>query len=217
MVTIITQHGQELEAADPGMSGIKCGECHAPFTAEEYNKALGGANFDELQCTNCKEITYSVDSFDVVVSPESIPMVEDENVRTATWFHATTVENWHEVVSGEGDPDMNWEDHTGKGDTTIMVHIGSKAAAEDRARVDFYDEEWFLHEITLNDGVEIAPVIMPDEETKVPERAYQCEGRDYSAAGVTRYLNAYESPGSISLLVNPHAITVVKTHVKSGK
>lgn len=111
------------------------------------------------------------------------------------WYHATMMSDWENRIL---DPVHE-----------ILVHIGSEESALDRAR---YAGGKYMNVIKLKDDAHISPYVVddqnlwPDEmrETRLPEWGNFSE--------VTRYVNRYEVPGSVSLLVAASALDVVETY-----
>lgn len=136
------------------------------------------------------------DIFDVTVrlsagNPSS-RYLHEAAVREASWYHATIQPNWERLM---------------KRKNPITVHLGTENAAFDRAigrylsrYRPFADQSFMLYEVKLKSGVNIAPRITEDENSDRP----RIPGSD-----VTRYVNRWEDPASISLAVRSTAIELV--------
>lgn len=91
-------------------------------------------------------------------------------------------------------------------DPIPIVHVGSRYSAEQRAaHMGTYDN---LFKLRISPEATIDPEIWEDQED-----SWEVAMVDYEY-DVTRYVNMWESPGSISLLVKPTVIDLVsQTHV----
>lgn len=116
--------------------------------------------------------------------------------RNTLWYHATEVSNWHQKVSESKNP---------------FVHLGTQTAAMDRI-ADL--QEWnmqqnlaYLHEITLDPNALIADLVFADNDVDaMSAQDFKRKGWD----GV-RYVNEWESVGSISLIMDSRKFLSVKT------
>jgi hypothetical protein len=166
-----------------------------------------------ITCCNCEEKYSNLSQFEIWVRPDAASFFSEKKVRSGTWFHATDNPDWFKSVQNGGD--SNNEDY-GSGD--VMVHLGMKDSAIARAnqRKDEYLtygialDRWFLYEVKLADEAQIHAEIQEDDN-EFPTRSNQKapEYFDWLPYGVTRYLNAYELPGSISLLANANSIKLL--------
>lgn len=87
-------------------------------------------------------------------------------------------------------------------DPIPLVHIGTRYSALDRAKHAGAD---YLYRLRVDPLATIHPLISKDKFDDWNER----EGLSTFHYDIYRYTNMWESPGSISLLVKPTAITVV--------
>lgn len=128
------------------------------------------------------------------IHPDALAYFDEETVRTTTWYHATDREDWFDSITQA----------QGK---VPLVHLGDEAAAMDRAtqRAARLGGNWKVYEITLAEDADIHPEVNGDDNGYAPYMAGDEDMVDnYST--VTRYVNEFENPGSISLLVNPKAM-----------
>jgi hypothetical protein len=212
---------QELQIAEPGKSGLVCPRCR-------YNLTHSEATAPVAACPSCKRRTPGHDSYNLRVIAEQASFLDAENIRTTRWFHATDVENWHETVTAidasEEVRSFQGDEEFVPGDYSLMVHLGTVDAALHRAldviacgADNAAARTWYIHEIVLNEDADIAPTICEDDNDVAPYYAIDCGDNNifgttgYSATGITRYLNRYEAPGSISLLAHPKSFHVVTT------
>ena len=197
-------------AFDKNLSPFACVHCGAHSTKQmeiqmrkSHNAWVQGSPFT---CDNCGNSISIIES-SLTVLPSSVPMLEKDNIKTTTWFHATNIYNWLEEVSfdyGDEDDDM----------IRPYVHVGSKDAALELGKWKYLEENdndddmFYLWEVTLNVEAILADGILEDRDEwldEVTDTARKALGAD-----AIRYLNKWESSGSISLLVDPRYLTAVR-------
>ena len=197
MVSI--KNDDEYPVAIEGFSAMACPRCETFFSLD--TEADAWQDNHNYTCENCGETNFIYDLI-FSVREDSVKFLDDPEVTATTWFHTSVHENWYEhIFSGF------------EGDEIPAVHLGTEQAALDRVvALEYFNYDsapMYLYEVKLKDGVDIAPVLSLDDNS-LPEYVTDLTGyKDYSATGVSRYLNAYESPGSISLLANPECFDVV--------
>lgn len=157
----------------------------------------------------------------VRIQKDSAKYLDAVTAGNAIWYHTTLAEDWMEQLeTGEAEyaelfdiPDPRL--------VSAMVHLGDHSSALDRA-IDLsrdilsnYDPKdltiapgFFLYAVRILPETEIDENVQPDENEDAPCFNVDCEQMGYSS-GVTRYVNMYESPGSISLLANRRRIEIV--------
>ena len=196
-------------AFDARLSPFACSHCgaHTSKLMETHMRCAHNAwvNGSPFRCA-CGE-SISVADSTLTIIPASAPLLTDENVKSITWFHATNVYNWLEEVSfdyGDEDEDM----------LRPYVHLGSKEAALELAKWKYLEENdddndmFYLWQVTLNVEAVLADVILEDNNDwfyEVTDSARKSLGAD-----AVRYLNKWESAGSISLLADPRYLTAVR-------
>lgn len=145
------------------------------------------------------------------VSAAGKELVEDKGkAKTATWFHATRVENWDKKIFKSG----------------ATVHIGDEATAMELADDHFNNElsffedkeelrEYTLYEIALKPEASISDVVCNDlvyNWTKDTDTFAKLVGDDF-----VRYVNTYETPGAVSMIGNPNMFTIVGKSIRKSK
>lgn len=168
----------------------------------------------QIRCGGCRQLVpVECERWDVRFRKEHLPFLDVDNVRNATWFHATDVVDWWEQLPAGVDTYFTADGRsiesvapTEEGD--LMVHIGTRDAALDRALAQSTLDIW-LHEVRLRPDTDIRDGVWEDEVTSFPERSGHCTSGPWLGDGVTRYLNRYEMPGSVSLLANPRNLELV--------
>lgn len=197
------------EAFNDGLSPFACSHCgkHPTKGMEiqmrySHNARVQGSPF---HCACGKDM--SVASSTLTILPPSAPLLSGETVKTVTWYHATNVYNWLEEVSfdyGDEDEDM----------LRPYVHLGSKEAALELAKWKYLEENdddndmFYLWQVTLNVEAVLSDAILEDNNDwfyEVTDSARKALGAD-----AVRYLNKWESAGSLSLLADPRYLTAVR-------
>lgn len=132
--------------------------------------------------------------------------MDTQALRESSWFHATTSHDWFARI----DSTRDYNDGT-----PPLVHVGTREAAMDRARVfvahsgENADLTVTLLEFRLANHAKVAVGFEMDEEN-----LWEVEANKGKMHGIDAqpYVNRFESPGSISLLVNPDLLVL-----ESGK
>lgn len=192
----------------------RCFNCGAGYSDDIMNKLSKLFNAGRtITCRKCNELYSSLSQFEIWVRPDASPFFSEKKVRSSSWFHTTDDPHWFANIQNGGNPE---DDNYGSGD--VMVHLGMKHSAIARAqqRQDEYlsygitVDRWYLCEVVLTANTNIHAEIQEDDNT-FPTHSNQKapDYLDWFPDGVTRYLNAYELPGSISLLANANSIKLL--------
>lgn len=208
-MTRISPTLMEQATFNDGLSPFACLHCgtHTTKTMETQMRSSHNAwvQGDPFTCVCGQSI--SVDKSALTIIPSSGPLLDEETVKAVTWFHATNVYNWLEEVSfdyGEDDDDM----------IRPYVHLGSKEASLELGKWKYLEENdddddmFYLWQVTLNVEAILGDGVLEDNNDwfyDVTESARKTLGAD-----AIRYLNKWESAGSISLLADPRYLTAVK-------
>lgn len=161
---------------------VKCSHCGCFLTLTQLAYVAG----ESLNITYCRRCGFPVtmEMADVILSKDSVR--RSHSPESFVWFHATTRENWL--------PKMVDED-------VESVHIGTKQAATDRVHGLFVDGDdiVYLNKVRVRKGLEFIPEIVEDDN------CVEC-GDDKRPQ---RYTNRWESPGSLSIAINPADLELV--------
>jgi hypothetical protein len=197
----IAVKGWEFALGEKGKDARYCLTCK---TSLPLGTGLGKKGREEINCPSCGVKCYDTLT-GVAIDYEAQQFFDPERVRKARWYHTSSYPKWDEVVANTDNPDA------------LFVHLGTLDAALDRSdhlsRGDFVPDHVYLYEIQLNEDIHISEYIheedgFVDQPEKISDTIEE-GGETYSMTGATRYVNHYESPGSISLLVHPHAFKVL--------
>ena len=198
------------DLAPEGYSGAYCGDCGSFFTDDDVDTA---SESSPLTCSACGEVS------DQGVLPSAVRyndrrLFSKSAVRKDTWYHITVRKNWVGDITEEQDVDYQ-----------PFVHLGSKEAALTRMKALVEDEvyagkngetQYYCYEVRIKPQAPIADAVLPDDNEIAPampvEMNYNYTGDGYEAYGVSRYVNEFESHGSISLLAHPSSFEVIESY-----
>lgn len=155
---------------------VKCSACGCFLTLTQLSY-IAGDFIDSTPCRRCG-LPVKMESADVVLSKDSVR--RSRRPESFDWFHATTTEDWLPKMVFEG---------------VESVHIGTKQAATDRVHGLFVDGDdiVYLNKVRIRKGLEFIPGIFEDDNS------VECENDGLPR----RYTNRWESPGSLSIAINP--------------
>lgn len=178
--------------------GVLCDSCgfnFDPDNASVEHQIRKGMVCPADGCYN----VISSDSLPVVVRKSESGLLDRGAAQDALWFHATRRENWMETLLSLPETDMP------------TIHVGSREAAVSRANGEYAASgTWYLYALRVRSNVCVSEAIFADENMCAPWRVgdlYAGYFPGYGAA--TRYVNAFESIGSISMVGDPRAFEVV--------
>lgn len=164
--------------------GVLCPSCEGRASIDQVNELIGN---DWVWC-ECGE-RYDLVDAKIRVEPgtESHRFIDPKEVTKAVWYHATAQEDWLE----KGDP--------------FQVHVGLEAAAFDRALSILAPHSasakpFYLYEVSLDADATV------DSEISAEGENYEISGA--GDGDVIRYVNRYEAPGTVSLLLNSSKLKV---------
>lgn len=191
--------------APEGMSAIFCDDCGTYATMEQ------NATFDSGCTDNCRScgafISYTISGLSV--RADNAHFLDVAEVRKASWFHATLRSDW---MGDLAQTNAQVQSAGVTKDDQFMAHVGTLDAALarliDAMKFKDADTVGYVYELRIKDSADIHDLIYDDENETAPQWAHECTSKGYSK-DVTRYVNRYESIGSISLLINSDAFEVV--------
>lgn len=193
--------------APQGMGAFSCDLCGNWFSKAECD-TISQRHY--ARCTGCGR-NRQLTQVKVSVLSDSARHMDLDTVRGDLWYHSTTSATWMEdIIECEEEDFAFLSSYRGEPmvDTTLMVHLGTVEAALDRHRERLSHETVYMYVLRIADWAPIAEAIKTDENDECPVIAQDCPEQGYSV-GITRYVNLFESPGSISLLANRSMIEIV--------
>lgn len=197
---------------------MRCAECSGitPLTATEYFSEPNGAHVD---CVNC---AYDIHFGQAVMTirDSDDPVLDDQQASRVAWYHTSTAPAWPRaarpmpasavrlLTSVLRPEDVHRARHTYE---TQALHLGTyESAIESMLRrmrdQDDGGEQFYLYRVALRRGLIIEPG-WRDENVAEAAQITQSALRKVDAI---RYLNVYESPGSLSLAVQQRSIHSVQ-------
>ena len=196
---LLVHQGVPYALGDTSLSVYYCLECNTQFPKSDEYRVPGW----KKRCEQCGEV--SEDSVvGYTLKPGDEKFFEKEAVLESEWYHYTTHgEDWESFLE-PGNPKAK------------LVHLGSRDSAVDRythTRSGLHGgEELRIYKVRLKPESVVAENILQDDPFNAQIVPLVADGgvqRGILMSGVTRYLNAYEDPGSMSLMVNPELIEIV--------
>jgi hypothetical protein len=172
-------------------SHISCPTCLRSLTPREVSFLLEEGEIEDY----CGEALIMDTAF-VNPSTASRRFSSLDNVLATRWFHITADPDWPTTVTA----------------ADVFVHVGVEDAAFDRM-LSFVGtrhnpaqaaEALYLYELELAPDTRFARAIAVDTNEDYSDLRAGEQSHD-----AQRYLNRWESPGSISLVVSPHKLRVV--------
>lgn len=163
---------------------MKCSHCGCFLTLTQL-AYIAGDSFNSTPCRRCG-FPVTMEMADVILSKDSVMRSRDPE--SFVWFHATTREDWLPTMVSEG---------------VESVHIGIKQAATDRVHGLFVDGDdiVYLNKVRVRKGLEFVPGIFEDDGF------IECGNEELPR----RYTNRWESPGSLSIAINPVDLELVSS------
>lgn len=186
-------------------SAFMCLGCDKYLSHTAERMLLSGFSTYFCECEEESE----VNELDVHVIPSSVQFLDSDVTRETVWFHSTAVENWDVEVSTVrptfvcGSNEML---------SVPYVHVGTLDAAMERFNDSTNGSGW-LYEIRIKDEAVLAGEVYEDQndwEAWVRTGFFEGVLEDKKRCDVIRYVNRWESVGSISLITDPRFIEVVK-------
>jgi hypothetical protein len=213
---VTTENGGVWDVAPPGFSGARCSDCGSFFTDDQIKDSW-------IMCQICLRQNRG-GRIDSAIRYSDVHLLSTEATRDNEWYHITLKPDWDEAI------------RTDKTSEQPYVHVGSYAAAQHRMQGLIRDAEgvlgdterqkeaeslaFYCYKVKLTDDASIPPHIIMDADFDAPTSAAQIrEGSleedgenydQYDIFGATRYVNEYESHGSISLIAHPVSIEVTE-------
>lgn len=189
-IQVVSQRGwYELSVAPYGGSGIRCKECDQYLTMHDaYLVEICDEPVIELECGHAIETENAAWVDNVSVQKHSAVFADKEVVKNSYWYHATNVTEWHDKILHDN----------------IMAHVGSEDAALSRAYyiASLSDADLLMYKLKLKESSKIEPDIILDEDD-------WSNNSLVNRHRVNRYVNMFESIGSISLLLHPSLFEIV--------
>lgn len=172
-------------------SSLRCSSCGRYLSNEELDQYILQTILPRCCAKMCAEPIF-------YMCADAEKFMDPMTVRTAEWFHATDRVNWMDDLMDNPI------------DEVPLVHIGTRETAV-TLMMDKYKgatAPTYLYKVTMADDTALHSEIFSDEN-EWPEVVSDVrpEGNAY------RYVNVWESTGSVSLLADPRILKVESVEV----
>lgn len=161
-------------------SACCCKKCEKFFPVDKNPDLFG--DMRTLQCPSCGTV-YTYPPERIFILHKEMGKLSMDTCYQTRWYHATTNPNWLEEVQST---------------PNLMVHVGSEESAQDmaNARLKQGNNKVYIHWLTLSTDTLLDPEFVVDTNDWVDY--YDPDIHEYNTY---RYVNDFEHPGSVSLLV----------------
>lgn len=198
---------------------MQCEHCGrlTPLSASTYYREQ--SHSARVKCLHCPgDIHYG--PYALALRDAGDPALDDQVARDAAWYHTSTFPRWppsgrpmtsaevaflSQVTPGRVAEQVR-ERHE-----TQALHLGTyEAAIESMLRKmrdqDMAGEQFWLYRVALSPKV----IIEDGYRNENMEEIAQITQAEFGDSDAIRYLNTWESPGSISLAVHPRSLAAVQ-------
>jgi len=198
---------------------MQCEHCRhlTPLSASTYYREQSrGAR---IKCLHCpRDIHYG--PYALALRDAADPALDDQAARGTAWYHTSTFSCWPPsgqpmtpaeiTFLSQMTPDSVGA-HVRERHENQALHLGTyEAAIESMLRKmrdqDMACERFWLYRVALRRNV----IIERGYRNENMEEIAQITQAELGASGAVRYLNTWESPGSISLAVRPRSLGAVQ-------
>lgn len=172
---------------DSGLSCVRCNHCNTYLTVHEARVMLHSYIHKHTHCGATVNIDLDTTC---AIDPRCVRLLTSPSaVYYTTFYHCTKNPKWEELQ------EFSTADRP-------AVHIGTREAAMDRYSENLANMgyDFFLYTLRVRTRSKICRDIWFDDNFWPEDAA--------NLPGVVRYINRYESPGSVSLLVDPADLVI---------
>lgn len=190
-------------------SAFACPACFSAVSKEQEAELLDGGETDALNYVECKPCGefFNADEAEVQLQSETVPLLEIPTVYDTEWFHISNSASWIEdITQDEG--------------CIPFIHAGNKQSALDRYDGAYKGKTAYLYKFKISSIASIGSVVYEDHNDWPYEVDYPLTLTDDvtgDAIDGFRYVNRWEAPGFISLLLDPRLIVDVIMEEYSGE
>jgi hypothetical protein len=178
-------------------SAFACLMCFEPLSKEDQVTLCDGEADDplnEVDCPSCGDI-FDITGVEVRIHPDATPLLSLDAVMETEWFHVSWSSDWHNSLMKEED--------------IPFIHAGNKQSALDRYDGLYKGCIAYLYKFSIDPNVKLSGTVYDDLNEWPPLVSDASYFRGFENVDGIRYVNRWESPGSISLLVNPQFLVNV--------
>lgn len=198
---------------------VTCGHCGGvtPLTADTYHRERDSAR---IKCAHCPHnIHYG--PYVMTLREVHDPVLDDEEALSVAWYHTSTHAGWPPHGRPLTPQEVGFLSRVVPDDVAESVrerhenqslHLGTYEAAIESMLRRMRDEDqggaqFWLYRVALRRG---SVMIEPGYRNESMEDISQITQEELGDWGAIRYLNTWESPGSISLAVHPRSLAAVQ-------
>lgn len=189
-------------------SVFACPSCFSVLSVEDAKTIIDGELHDELnvvECDACGDV-FTAETMEVNVAPKSAKLLDAGHAKDSEWFHISDSANWlNDVTGDEG--------------FIPYIHAGTLQSALDRYEAH-KGKTAYLYKFRLADVTAIDSTIYDDRNAWPEEVGFPCtltDERTGDGVDCLRYLNRWEDPGSISILLDPRLIVDISVVEYAGE
>ena len=211
-VEITTPTGGLFVLAPEGYSGAYCDECGSFFTDARVDTTA--------QCGVCFRTMRGGKMPSGVRYAEAV-LFDDDVARDTDWYHVTMSKDWDNDIRKES---ASHQPYVHVGSIEAAMHRMKNIVQESRSkRIQKISPEFYCYRVKLTPEAALSPHILPDFDNGAPVSPYETRETmrsnpedyeefygSYELYGATRYVNEFESHGSISLLAHPSSFEVLE-------
>lgn len=204
---LLTEAALVMKTGDDA-SVFACPSCFSILSEEDAKHIIDGELHDELntvECDACGDV-FTADTMEVNVAPQSRVLLDTEFAKSSEWFHISDSSNWLDEVTGD--------------DGFIpYIHAGTLQSALDRYEAH-KGKTAYLYRFRLADLTVLDSTVYDDRNAWPEEVGFPrtlTDERTGEAVDCLRYLNRWEDPGSISILLDPQCIVEVSMVEYAGE
>lgn len=188
--------------------GLLCEACHTPMLRAEFLEVMLTPKSNTATCRKCSTTRHIIVNAPTYLKKNYSPLVADFSLaRDLTFYHWTDWSDWLSSLQKD----------------CKNVHVGSLRAAWERREYrnkfesfELVGTEDTVHAVRLSKSAEVNHTLFVDADNPrvprgLPRRTKATRGNDYYNAldTVGLYVNSFEDPGSVSLLVPATQLEIV--------
>lgn len=194
-----------------GMSALRCPYCKSHFLRKQETQLM--TNY-WAKCLRCLS-SVDTDSTELSILPTYSQFIHKKSVFDRVWYHATDVEEWEQGLKDSSDlMFVPGSGHVDRPETRrYFAHVGSQETAVRRS-MDLGGLK-YMYKVMMIPGQEVSRRIFADINWWPTVLNESAEFDQFTE--INRYVNRYEIPGSISLLVAYGSFKVVDRYELTKK
>lgn len=195
-----------FKPALPGnaVSKFFCHECKNPLAHMTARKLMvNSKNSTQTFCDWCY-VEQTTNQVIMGIEESSLKLVNFGTAKSFVWYHASIVENWLGTVQDGGYSTKE------KNHEPLYVHCGTYEAAITISKIRFNEgaEKVIIHGVKIIDDATMSENIFKDMDEQWPTKTNNAS-KSLLGSDAIRYINRWEEPGSVSILVDSSKLVEV--------